>query len=110
RALCLTGPLDRVDDDDVARLGRATLDGRQGRDALPQRVDLLVDELGRNLRLRVGNLERRPVGDLRLRLYVDGRGEAPRVVFRRREVVVVLGLSDGADPRAGGGVPEPAPD
>src|SRR5207249_8353711 len=109
-ALRLARFLDRVDDHDVAGLSGAALHRGEIGDALPQKLDLTVEELGWDLGLGIGNLQRRPVGDLGLRLYVDGRSEAPGVVIGRREVVVVLRLRDRPDARAGRGVPEPAAD
>src|SRR5581483_10693881 len=81
---------DEVDDQRVARLGRPALDRYELRDREPVRLELLVDELRRNLDLGGRHLELRPVRDLDLRLHVDRRGEAEVLVGALRELVVVL--------------------
>src|SRR4029077_8110349 len=81
-ALGLAGLLDRVDHHDVARLRRPSFDRSEIGNALPQRFDLPVDELGRNLGFLVGNLEARPKRDLWLRLHRDRWREDPLVALR----------------------------
>ena len=71
-ALRLSTLLDEVDHDRVARL-RRTVGRRELGDREPQCLELLVDELGRDVCAGVRNLEPFPVGDLDLRLDVDGR-------------------------------------
>ena len=56
------------------------------------------------------DLELLPVGQLRLRLHRDRRRELPVLVVGGGKLEVVLRLRDGAEPRARGGVPEPAAD
>ena len=99
-----------VDDDRVALLRRPVVGGHELGDRAAQRVDLRLDELLRDDRLRARHLERRPVDDLRGRLHLDGRAEGPRLRLAGRQLEVVLGCRDGAQARAGGGVPEPAAD
>ena len=60
---------DEVDDDGVVRADRAAFDRDELCDRRAQRVELLLDELLRNLRLDRADLERRPVGELGLLLH-----------------------------------------
>src|SRR6185437_17114366 len=85
-------------------------DGDELGDGRPERVELALDEVLRDLRLVGADLERRPVGDLRLRLDGDRGGELPVLVLRGRKLEVVLRLLDGTNARLRGRVPEPAAD
>ena len=107
--LC-AGLAGEVDDDRVALVRRPVVGGRQLGDRLSERVELRLDELLGDLGLGARHLERRPVDDLRRRLHLDGRSELPRLLGRSRQLVVVVGHGDGSQPRARGGVPEPAAD
>ena len=98
-----------VEDDHVADLRRPSVDGREIRAGLLQLVQGLLDELVRDLRIGRRNLERRPVGKLRLLLHGDRRRELP-VGVALRQVVAVLGLLDGTDARLRRRVPEPTAD
>ena len=100
----------QVDDERVARPGRAIVGRHELRDGLPQRLELLVDELLRNLGLGARHLERRPVDDLGRRLHLDRGRERPRLLVGRRQLEVVLGRRDRAQPRARRRRPEPAAD
>ena len=84
--LRLAAGLDQVDDHGVRGLGRL-VGGRQLGDCEAQRLDLLVDDLGRDVRARVGNLEPLPVGDLDRRLDVHGGREAEVLVRCVRQLV-----------------------
>ena len=80
----------QVDDERVALLGRTVVGGHELGDALPQRLELLVDELLRNLGLGARHLERRPVDDLGRGLHLDRGRERPRLLVGRRQLEVVL--------------------
>ena len=84
--------LTQVDDERVAglRAGRSSA-GTSSATRLAQRLELLIDELLRDLGLGARHLERRPVDDLRRRLHLDGGRERPRLVVGRRQLEVVLG-------------------
>ena len=58
---------DEVEDDRVPELGGTIFDQRELRDCRAQDVQLVVDEIVWNLRLRVRNFELLPVRDVRLR-------------------------------------------
>ncbi len=109
-ALLVAVRRDQVDDERVAVPGRALAGGNQLGNRLPQRLELLRDELLGHLGLRAADLERRPVDDLDLRLHGDGRLEAPVLRILGRQLVVELRLRDRTDARARRGVPEPAGD
>ena len=94
--LRLTGGALQVDDERVALLGRTVVGGNELRDALPQSLELLIDELLRNLGLGARHLERRPVDDLGGGLHLDRGRERPRLLLRRRQLEVVLGRRDRA--------------
>ena len=57
-----------------------------------------------------GDLERRPVDELRERLHLDRRDEAPRFVGRVGKLELVLRVGDRAHATPRRGAPEPAPD
>ena len=101
---------DEVDDEGVSCLGRPALDRDELRDREAERLELLVDELGRHLGLGRGDLEALPVGNLDLRLHVDGGGEAEVLFCVLGQPVVVLGPGDRPNFRPGERVPEPAVD
>ena len=65
--------VDEVDEERVAGLSGAVAGRRELRHRVAQCFDLGVDRLLRHLDLRAGNLERRPVDELRERLHVDRR-------------------------------------
>ena len=102
--------VDEVDDQDVAVLRRAVLDGNQLGDRRTQCFQLLIHELSRHLGLRGGDLEGAPVSHVRKLLHRHLGREVERLVVGRRHVVRELGLRDGPDPRVGCGVQEPAAD
>ena len=70
----------------------------------------MLDELLGDLDLGDADLELRPVGQLRLRLHRDRRGELPVLVVGGGQLEVVLRLRDRPDAAARGRVPEPAAD
>ena len=109
-ALRLALGRDDVDDEGVALLRRPLAGGDELGDRLAQRLELLGDELLGHLGVGPADLELGPVDDVDLRLHGHGRGELPVRLVAGGELVVVLRLRDGADARAGGGVPEPAAD
>ena len=109
-ALRLARLVDEVDDHDVAVLRRAVLDRDELGDRRAKGLELALDQLLRNIRLRSGHLEPGPLGDLRRRLNRELGGEIERLVLGARHVVVELGLRNGPDARIVGGVPEPAAD
>ena len=91
-------------------LRRPLAGGHELGDRLAQRLELLRDQLLRHLGVGLADLELGPVDDVDLRLHGHGRGELPVGLVPGRQLVVVLRLRDRPDPRAGGGVPEPAAD
>ncbi len=101
---------DEVEHERVAVARGAPLGGDQLRNGLAQRLELLLDELGRHLRLGPRHLEPDPVHDLDLRLHGHRRDEVPFGIVGARQLVVVLGLRDRPDARPGSRVPEPAGD
>ena len=100
----------QVDDERVAFPGRAVVGRNELCDRLSQCLELLVDELLRNLGLGARHLERRPVDDLGGGLHLDRGRERPGLLLGRRQLEVVLGRGDGAQPRARRRRPEPATD
>ncbi len=68
---------DEVDDDGVVGSDGTPFDRHELATVRAQRVELLLDELLRHFRLDRADLERRPVGELRLRLHRERRGELP---------------------------------
>ena len=106
----LAAGTDEIEDDGVLAGDRPALDRDELGDRGAQRVELVLDELLRHVRLDDPDLELLPVGQLRLRLDGDGGGELPVLVGRVGELEVVLRLLDRAEPRLRRGVPEPAAD
>ena len=70
---------DEVEDDRVPELGGTVFDRRELRHGRAQDVQLVVDEILRNLRFRIRNFELLPVRDVRLRQDGD-RGREPPVL------------------------------
>ena len=86
----------QVDDERVALPGRTVVGRHELGDGLPQRLELLVDELLRDLGLGARHLEGRPVDDLGGGLHLDRGRERPRLLVGRRQLEVVLGRRDRA--------------
>jgi len=101
---------DQVDDHGVLGRNRSSLDRDELGHGRTEGVDLPLDELLGHLGLDHADLELRPVRHLGLRLNDHGGGELPVLVVARGELEVVLGLLDGPQAGAGGGIPEPACD
>ena len=99
-----------VDDHRVVGPHRPPLDGDELGDGRANRVELVLDELLRHLDLGDPDLELLPVGQLRLRLHGDRRGELPVLVVGGGKLEVVLRLLDRPHAIARRGVPEPAAD
>ena len=95
--LRLSGVVDEVDDQDVAVLRGAVVDRHELGDRGAQDLELALDELLGDFRLRLRHLEPVPVGDLGRRLDGELCGEAERLVLGSRQLVVELRLRDGAD-------------
>ena len=99
-----------IEDEDVARLRRPSVDRREVGGRRLHLLQRLLDELGGNVGLRRRHLERRPVGKLGLGLHRDRRREAPVARVAVGKLVAELGLLDRVDARLRSRVPEPAAD
>src|SRR5918995_4745380 len=97
-----------VEDDGVAGLNRAAVDRRELGDGLPHALELEVHEVGRDRGLHRGNLELRPVGDVRLRQHGHRGREAEGIALGGQVLHLDLGARDGTDAGGLGRVPKPA--
>ena len=109
RLLSLLGR-DQIEHDDVVGLDGPVVDRDELRLVVSEPLELGVDELGGYLRLGRGDLERRPIRQLRLRRDRNGGAKGECAATIRQFVPLHLGPRDRAHARLLGGVPEPAVD